>query len=71
MPSVQPKHKNEHFEAMLRRFKKAVERADIMKEVRDRECYEKPSIKRKRAKAAAKKRTQREQQQQQLNRRPH
>ena len=56
MPKVELKHKNERFESMLRRFKKAVDRADTLKELRAREAYEKPSAKRKRAKAAAKKR---------------
>lgn len=56
MPSVQPKFKHEKFESMLRRFKKAVDRADILKELREREAYEQPSSRRKRAKAAAKKR---------------
>lgn len=56
MPKVTPKHKNERFDAMLRRFKKAVDRADVLKELRAREAYEKPSAKRKRARAAAKKR---------------
>lgn len=56
MPKVTQKHKNESFEAMMRRFKRTVEKADIVKELRKRECYEKPSQKRKRAKAAARKR---------------
>lgn len=61
MPSVTLKHKNESFDSLLRRFKKAVEKADTMKEVRKREYYEKPSLARKRAHAAAVKRTQRAQ----------
>ena len=56
MPKVSLKHKNESFEALLRRFKRVVEKADIIKEVRKRECFEKPSVHRKRAKAAAIKR---------------
>jgi small subunit ribosomal protein S21 len=56
MPKVTLKHKNESFEQLMRRFKRAVEKADVIKEVRKRECFEKPSIKRKRAKAAAIKR---------------
>jgi small subunit ribosomal protein S21 len=56
MPKVTLKHKHESFEALLRRFRKAVDKADVMKEVREREHYVKPSQKRKRAKAAAKKR---------------
>lgn len=60
MPSVERKHPKESFEAMFRRFKRAVEKADIVKEVRKREFYEKPSQVRKRKKAAAVKRTQRD-----------
>jgi small subunit ribosomal protein S21 len=62
MPKVTLKHKNESFEQLMRRFKRAVEKADIIKEVRKRECFEKPSIKRKRAKAAAIKRAAKQQQ---------
>jgi len=60
MPSVSKKHANESFESMLRRFKRVVEKSDMVKEVRSREFYEKPSQVRKRKKAAAKKRTQRD-----------
>ena len=47
--------RNESFEAMLRRFKKDVEHDGILKEVRERKHYEKPS-ERKRKKAKAKRR---------------
>ena len=56
MSKVTPKHKNESFEQLMRRFKRVVEKADIIKEIRKRECFEKPSVHRKRAKAAAIKR---------------
>ncbi|MDX1387102.1 MAG: 30S ribosomal protein S21 [bacterium] len=46
----------ESFDAALRRFKKQCEKAGILSEVRKREHYEKPSIKRKRKMVAAKKR---------------
>ncbi len=46
---------NENFESLLRRFNKRVQQNGILSEVRRREYYEKPSIKRKR-KGAAKKR---------------
>lgn len=43
--------KDESFEAALRRFKKKIEQEGILKEVRDRKHYEKPSERRrKRAK---------------------
>ena len=46
---------NENFESLLRRFSKKVQQSGILSEIRRREHYEKPSIKRKR-KAAAKRR---------------
>ena len=56
MPAVEPKHKNESFEQLFRRFKRGVDKADIIKETRKREYFEKPSMIRKRAKAAGIKR---------------
>ena len=49
----------ESFEGAFRKFKKIVEKAGILTELRKREFYEKPSIKRKRRNIAAVKRTQR------------
>lgn len=46
----------ESLEGALRRFKKQCEKAGILSEIRKREHYEKPSIKRKRKLVAAKKR---------------
>ncbi len=46
----------EPFEIALKRFKKQCEKAGILSEVRRREHYEKPSVKRKRKALAAKKR---------------
>ena len=43
MPKVTLKHPKEHFEALLRRFKKAVDKADTLKEIRKREFFEKKS----------------------------
>ena len=52
LPQVEIR-KDESFEAALRRFKKQIEQEGILKEVRDRKHYEKPSErKRKRAKTA-------------------
>ncbi len=42
---------NESFESLLRRFNKRVQQEAILSEVRRREYYEKPSIKRKRKEA--------------------
>jgi small subunit ribosomal protein S21 len=47
---------NEHFDAALRRFKRACEKAGILTELRRKEYYEKPTQERKRKKAAAVKR---------------
>lgn len=46
----------EPFESALRRFKKQCERTGILSEVRKREYFEKPSVKRKKKILAAKKR---------------
>lgn len=56
MPKVSLKHPNESFESLMRRFKKAVEKSDILKVLREYEAYEKPCEMRKRKKAAAVKR---------------
>jgi small subunit ribosomal protein S21 len=39
--------KDESFESALRRFKKKIEQEGILKEVRDRKHYEKPSERRR------------------------
>ncbi|HAV42906.1 TPA: 30S ribosomal protein S21 [bacterium] len=49
----------ESFDSALRRFKRACERAGILREVKRRKHYEKPSVKRKRKEIAAKKRQKR------------
>lgn len=46
----------ESIEGALKRFKKATEKAGILSEIRKREHYEKPSVKRKKKMLAAKKR---------------
>jgi len=43
---------NESFESLLKRFNKRVQQAGILSEIRHREYFEKPSIKRKRKEAA-------------------
>lgn len=45
----------------MKRLKKILQNEGVLKEMRDRQYYEKPSMKRKKAKAAAKKRWQKEQ----------
>ncbi len=46
----------EPFEAALRRFKKQCEKAGVLTELKKREHYEKPSVRRKRKSLAARKR---------------
>ena len=55
MPIVHVKD-GENPEYALRRFKRACEKAGLLTELRRRECYEKPTAKRKRKLAAAVKR---------------
>lgn len=55
MPQITLKE-GESFESALRRFKKQCEKAGILSEIRKREHYEKPSVKRKKKMIAAKKR---------------
>jgi small subunit ribosomal protein S21 len=50
---------NESIESAIRRFKKLCEKAGILAELRKREHYEKPSVKRKKKAIAAKKRAMR------------
>ncbi|EKD51932.1 MAG: hypothetical protein ACD_62C00155G0003 [uncultured bacterium] len=55
MPGVSIRD-GESFEAAVRRFKKQCEKAGILAEVRKRECFEKPSIQKKKKQAQARKR---------------
>jgi small subunit ribosomal protein S21 len=55
MPGVRVKE-NEPLESAIRRFKKQCEKAGILSELRKREHYEKPSVKRKKKALAARKR---------------
>ncbi|HIS99613.1 MAG TPA: 30S ribosomal protein S21 [Candidatus Faecaligallichristensenella faecipullorum] len=47
---------NESLESALRRFKRMTARSGVLAEVRKREHYEKPSVKRKKKAEAARKR---------------
>ncbi len=55
MPVVKLKD-NEPIEVAMRRFKKQVEKAGILTELRRREAYDKPSVRKKKKAAAARKR---------------
>jgi small subunit ribosomal protein S21 len=47
---------NESLDSALKKFKRACARSGIMTELRKRECYEKPSVRRKKKSEAARKR---------------
>jgi small subunit ribosomal protein S21 len=47
---------NEPFEIALKRFKKQCEKAGILSELKRREYYDKPSVRKKKKAAAARKR---------------
>ena len=49
----------ESFESLLRRFNKKVQQEGILSEIRHREHYEKPSVRRKRKEAAKKRKSSR------------
>lgn len=55
MPGVRIKE-GESFESAIKRFKKQCEKAGILSEIRKREHYDKPSVKRKKKAIAARKR---------------
>ena len=46
----------ETLDSALRRFKRQMARSNVLSELRKRECYEKPSVKRKKKSEAARKR---------------
>ncbi|MBM4384726.1 MAG: 30S ribosomal protein S21 [Deltaproteobacteria bacterium] len=55
MPIVKVRD-NEPFEVAMKRFKKTVEKAGVLTELRRREYFDKPSVRRKKKEAAARKR---------------
>ncbi|MBM2838707.1 MAG: 30S ribosomal protein S21 [Deltaproteobacteria bacterium] len=55
MPGVKIRE-NESFETALKKFKKQCEKAGILSDLKKQECYEKPSIKKKKKTIAARKR---------------
>ena len=55
MPEVRVRE-NENIESALKRLKKKIQKAGILSEIKRRERYEKPSVKRKRKSEAARKR---------------
>ncbi len=55
MPKIDVKE-NETLDSALRRFKKSCAKSGLISEIRKREHYEKPSVKRKKKAEAARKR---------------
>ena len=56
LPGVYMNEDEYNFDIALRRFKKQVEKAGILSELKKRQHYEKPSVMHKKKKAAARKR---------------
>ena len=56
VPGVFLNEDDYNFDIALRRFKKQVEKAGLLSEMKKRQHYEKPSVMRKNKKAAARKR---------------
>lgn len=56
LPGVYLNDDDYSFDIALRRFKKQVEKAGILAEMKKRQHYEKPSVMRKKKKVAARKR---------------
>ena len=54
--------RNNDVNRAMRKLKKMMSNENILREVREREAFEKPSLKRKKAKAAARSRWKKEQQ---------
>ena len=65
---INKKHKGESFESLMKRFRKSVEKSDILNEVKDREHYTKPSTNRKLSREIAKKREKKRRDEQSLKR---
>ena len=59
--TVRPKYVGEPIESMMRRFKKKVEKADLMQDMRKHDYCVKPSVKRKLKSKFARQRAYREQ----------
>jgi len=55
MPVIKVKD-NEPFEVAMKRFKKQVEKAGVLTELRRREYFDKPSVRKKKKAASARKR---------------
>ena len=67
---IKKKHKNESFDSLFRRFKKGVEKKDVINEVKERVNHVKASIKRKLSKEVAQKNERKRQEEQNVRRIP-
>jgi|TARA_B100001750_G_C14906273_1_gene302350 small subunit ribosomal protein S21 len=67
---IRKKHRTESFDSLFRRFKKGVEKKDIINEVRKREHFTKTSTSKKLAKETARKKEQKRQEEQDVKRMP-
>ena len=65
---INRKHKGESFESLMKRFRKSVEKSDILNEVKGREHYIKSSTTKKLSREIAKKREKKRQDEQSLKR---
>ena len=65
---INKKHKGESFESLMKRFRKSVEKSDILNEVKDREHFTKPSTTKKLSREIAKKREKKRRDEQSLKR---
>ena len=68
--AVKKKHRNESFESLVKRFKKNIQKKDIINEVRRREHFVKSSTKRKLARELAVKKEHKRQEEQDVKRIP-
>ena len=62
------KHKDESFESLMRRFKKGCEKSNILLEVKNREQFEKPSLRRRKRRELAISKEKKRQEEQRLHR---
>ena len=65
---INKKHNGESFESLVKRFRKSVEKSDILNEVKARENYIKDSTTKKLSREIAKKREKKRQDEQSLKR---
>ena len=65
---VRKKHKDESFESLMRRFKKSCEKSNILLEVKNREQFEKPSLRRRKRRELAISKEKKRQEEQRLHR---